>query len=61
MPLKQVDEHKLKMANFEGFGNRHLQYDLIDSRRKPHQHNFKYSAEYPRPLGKRSEHLPIDD
>ncbi|HRD56201.1 MAG TPA: hypothetical protein PLC42_07385, partial [Parachlamydiaceae bacterium] len=50
-----------QVTTYDQFGNRHRQYDLIDPRREPHQHNFEYGSQNIRPKGQRSGHLPIGE
>lgn len=46
----------------DGFGCRHRQFDFIDARKTPHQHNFTYGPDKPRASwGERSGHLPINE
>ena len=57
---RYTPEGKLKqVTTYNQFGLRHRQYDLIDMRRMPHQHNFEYGLNNPN--GIRSTHLPIDE
>lgn len=50
-----------QVTTYDKFGNRHRQYDLQDSRRGEHQHNFDYGATLPRPKGARSDHFSINE
>lgn len=59
---RYTSEGEIKqVTTYDRFGNRHRQYDLIDSRRGLHQHNFIYGQKFLRPKGIRSTHLPIDE
>lgn len=60
---RYTEDGRLKqVTTYDQFGDRHRQYDLIDSRHGEHQHNFNYDSEYSRPRGRRTkDHPPIDE
>ncbi len=59
---RYTEDGRIKqVTTYDAFGNRHRQYDLIDTRRAEHQHNYYYNNVYPRPKGIRSNHLRINE